>query len=104
MAYTHNKRYTFDNLVFLIKNTAPFWFDCPHCVSLKERDKDPYNSSVVIRHLWDEKYHKYKFYGHCRNINCKYVTPAFDTAREAISHIDINWALKEDEILLGDSK
>lgn len=62
------------------KGFAPFRWECPNC-TVKAYRNDPYSHTVSLKHLWDEQYHKYKFYMGCSN--CNYVTPAFEEPNKA---------------------
>ncbi len=95
-----NKRYTLKNFVWLMKNLTSCRFDCPYCTPVSDRDKDPYSSSVAIKYLWDEQYHKYKFFAKCKHVKCKYVTPAFDNINAVVDHMEYDWTLKTDKLLL----
>lgn len=67
--------------------------ECPCCSPEKG-----YSPTAQFNILWDEKYHKTKYYVHCKK--CYLTTPAFEDPKDAMDVWDYNFIMKEDEILL----
>ena len=80
-----------------LKSLSTFRWECPNCTEAEWKG-DPYSASVSVHYVWDEKYHKYKFYMHCRN--CSYTTPAFETAKAAFDSYAENLVSAEHNITL----
>lgn len=77
----------------------PVWLDnafgwyCPDCKRVEERP------SAFMHRLWDEQYKVHKKYIRCGD--CGRTTPAFSDKKKAVDNWEQQWALVEDQILLG---
>lgn len=88
----HIIRY-FKNFKNIQKNRRTCRYFCPECSKNGLIDSE-YDCHASSRFVWDNLYHKYKFYIKCV---CGYTTPAYDTIREAEEHWAKVWAKVEDE-------
>ena len=67
-----------------IINKKIFGYYCPCCST------EDYNvSSCTARILWDEKYHKYKYYIKCKY--CDITTPAYEDIKDAEENFEYLW-------------
>lgn len=97
--YKPPRRYTFKNFVLLWHNLRPYHYECPLCTE-RNFQQDDYEHTVIIKSMWDEMQHQYKFYGKCRA--CKYVTPAYESIKQVLDHMDTDLALLEEKTVLCD--
>lgn len=70
-------------------------FECPECCKTDKFSNYP----VRVRVLYDEKYHKHKFYLKCRD--CKLTTPAYEDPKELINVWEDLWISAEVKIAEG---
>ena len=68
-------------------------FECPECCKKYNLPEYP----VRVRVLYDEKYHKHKFYLKCRD--CKLTTPAYEDPKELINVWEDLWISAEIKIV-----
>ena len=67
---------------------------CPECSTKKDYN---YYMPASMRFLWDEKYHKYKYYIKCHC--CKKTTPAFSELKKVFEIWDDYFIAEECKIM-----